>query len=214
MKKLIFILVAITLSQPAYSQTTTFLPKSSEFSKEFVRLVDSARAAEFGLQVTNTYNKVSRKWVNISHPFNTQIDSAASLACAYHNNYMFSLVKGLARIDLILTHTEKSKIDKYPYTGTDTLLYSFIDRCNYFCGAEFNTYGECIWGGYTEYKDCKNITSQGLARLAFIGFMKSKGHHEILMGREYTNIGINLMVDSASGKFWITLVTGEKIAKI
>ena len=214
MKKLIFILVAITLSQPAYSQTTTFLPKSGEFSKEFVRLIDSARAAEFGLQVTNTYNKVSRKWVNISHPFNTQIDSAASLACAYHNNYMFSLVKGLARIDLILTHTEKSKIDKYPYTGTDTLLYSFIDRCNYFCGTEFNTYGECIWGGYTFHKGFTNITSQGLAKVAFDAFMKSKGHHEILMGRVYTSIGINLMVDSASGKWWITLVTGEKIAKI
>jgi len=214
MKKLIFILVVITIGQSTYSQTTTFLPKSDEFSKEFVRLVDSARSAEFGLQVTNTYNTVSRKWGNISHPFNTQIDSAASLACAYHNNYMFSLVKGLARIDLILTHTEKSKIDKYQYSGTDTLLYSFIDRCNYFCGKKFITYGECIWGAYTEYKDCKNITSQGLARLAFIGFMKSKDHHEILMNRGYTNIGINLMVDSASGKFWITVVTGKKIAKI
>ena len=210
MKKLICILIIFTLSQISYSQNTTFLPKSNEFSKEFVRLIDSARAAEFGLQVTNTYNKVSRKWGNISHPFDTQIDSAASLACAYHNNYMFSLVKGLARIDLILTHTEKSKIDKYQYTGTDTLLYSMIERCNYFCGTKFITYGECIWGAYTEYKDCKNITSQGLARLFFSLCMKSKDHHEIVMNRGYTSIGINLMVDSASGKFWITLVTGKK----
>lgn len=190
MKRIALIIIVLIAQLQTFAQNLNFLPKPDEFSKEFIRLLDSTRAA--------TFNK----------SYSTRIDSCASLACNHHNRYLASLVKGKEKNPIVYGHTEEKVLLGYEYTGKDTILYDFINRCEYYCGKDFYALGECFWAGYTTYYEYKNMTSEQLARRSFNGFMKSKDHHDILITDRYTDVGINFMIDDESKRFYITVVVG------
>lgn len=193
------------------SQNNNFKPTNDEFAMEFLRLVDSARTAQHGARVRGKFDKSTKKWIKVITPFENTIDSAASLACAHNNRYFYNLVANQHMDPLIIGHANKAEIHGHKYTGTDTLLRTFDDRCKYYTDSSFFVYGECVWGGYTTHPKYKNLNSIELARYAFNVFMESKeGHREILMATAHTTLGINLMIDPEWKRFYITLVTGTR----
>lgn len=210
MKKIIAIAFFAIFSTTSFSQNLQFQPTSEEFSKEFLRLVDSARTAQHGSRVRGEYDMNLKKIVRVKTPFENTIDSAASLACAHNNRYFYNLVANQHMDPIIIGHTNEPETHGRTYTGSDTLLHSFVDRCKYYAGESFFVYGECVWGGYTTHSKYKNSTSLELARYAFNIFMTSKkGHREILMSDSHTTLGIDLMVDPELKRFYITVVTGS-----
>lgn len=191
MKRIALIIIVLIAQLQTFAQNLNFLPKPDEFSKEFIRLLDSTRAAEF------------------NQSYSTRKDSCASLACKHHNTYLYSLVEGKAKDPLVGGHTEEKILLGNEYTGKDTLLYDFINRCDYYCGkGNFYALGECFWAGYTTYPEYKKMTSEQLARRAFNGFMKSKPHREILITKNYTDVGIDFTIDPDLKRFYITVVVG------
>jgi hypothetical protein len=217
MKKIISISIFIIFSiNVSISQNLKFQPNNEEFSREFLRLVDSARTAEYGVRLVDHFDKSQKKWIVIKTPFENIIDSAASLACAHNNRHFYNFVAHQHMDPLIIGHINRPEIDGKAYTGSDTILRSFVDRCKYYTGESFFVYGECVWGGYTTYVKYKNLNSAELAKHAFDIFMKSKeGHREILLNTSHTALGIDLMIDPEFKRFYITVVTGNiKKAKI
>lgn len=210
MKKIIAIAFFAIFSSTAFSQNYDFKPTNEEFSKEFLRLVDSARTAQHGARVRGGFDKTLKKNVQVKTPFENTIDSAASLACAHNNRYFYNLVANQHMDPLIIGHANKPEIHGHKYTGTDTLLRTFDDRCKYYADSSFFVYGECVWGGYTTHPKYKKLNSIELARYAFNIFMESKeGHREILMATAHTTLGIDLMIDPEWKRFYITIVTGS-----
>jgi hypothetical protein len=210
MKKVIAIAFFAIFSTTSFSQNLQFQPTNEEFSKEFLRLVDSARTAEYGVRSVDHFDKSQKKWIVIKTPFENTIDSAASLACAHNNRYFYNLVANTHMDPLTIGHVNTPENNGFEYTGSDTLLRSFVNRCKYYAGESFFVYGECVWGGYTTHPKYKNLTSFELARYAFNIFMTSKeGHREILMSDSHTVLGIDLMIDPELKRFYITVVTGS-----
>lgn len=213
MKKVAILLIYLILSNVSFSQNREFKPLNAEFAKEFVRLIDSARTSIYSVRSEDAFIIESRSWVKIKTPFANTIDSLASLACFHNNRYFYSLVANQPLTPIIIGHENKSELYDILYSGSDTLLNSFVDRCNYYTDSLFTPYGECVWAGYTTSPKYKNLSSCELAREAFNIFMKSKeGHREILLYPLHTDIGINLMIDSEQKRFYITVVTGKKKA--
>lgn len=207
---IISFLIACISSQ---AQNPNFKPTNDEFSKEFVRLVDSARTSIYGVRTRDIFDRSTRKWIKLETPFNDGIDSAASLACLHNNKFFYNLVANQELDPIIIGHVNRNGIHGTSYTGTDTILYDWKARCSYYCGDSFYVYGECVWAGYTDHPKYKNMNSADLARAAFNIFMQSKeGHKEILMSDSHTDMGINLMIDPESKRFYITVVTGIKKA--
>lgn len=210
MKKIIAIAFFAIFSSTAFSQNYDFKPTNEEFSKEFLRLVDSARTSIYGVRTRDTFDKSSKKWIKVKTPFENTIDSAASLACAHNNRYYYNLVANQHMDPLIIGHVNAPETNGKKYSGTDTLLRTFVDRCNYYADSSFFVYGECVWGGYTTHPKYKKLNSIELARYAFNIFIESKeGHREILMATSHTTLGINLMIDPEWKRFYITVVTGS-----
>ena len=209
MKNLISIFLII-FSNVSFSQNYKFKPTNNEFSKEFLRLVDSARTAEHRARIQDKYDMSTKKWIKIKTPFNNTIDSAASLACAHNNRYFYNLVANQPSAPIIIGHTNTLEKQGYYYTGPDTLLSTFVDRCRYYTDSLFFAYGECAWGGYTTHPKYRNLNSIELARYAFTVFMESKeGHREILMSNMHTTLGIDFIIDPEWKRFYITVITGD-----
>lgn len=209
MKKIITLLL-IAFSSTIFSQNYEFKPKNEEFSKEFLRLVDSARTVQYGARIRGEYDNFSKKNVQVKTPFENTLDSSASLACAHNNRYFYNLVANQYMDPLIIGHINVPETSNKKYTGTDPLLRNFVDRCNYYAGDSFFVYGECVWGGYTTHPNYKNLNSLELARYAFNIFMESKeGHREILMASAHTKLGIDMMIDPERKRFYVTVVTGS-----
>lgn len=220
MKNLILIIL-ISISSIGFSQNLDFKPTNDEFCKEFIRLVDSTRTAMHGERKVTYLNpewssskyrksKKAIKWVTDSYEFNTQIDSNASKACEHHNKFLYYLVVGEDGSPIVNGHVESNIIAGYTYKGNDTILKNSHDRCDYYCGNTFETFGECVWGGYTDHSAYINMSSIELARRAYDEFMAStKGHREILINEVYTDCGINLYIDPEYKTFKITFVIGH-----
>ena len=219
--KLLAIILLFT-STLGFSQNLYFKPTNDEFSKEFIRLVDSTRASIHGKRKVTYINpewssskyrksKGAIQWMTNEYEFNTAIDSNVSKACEHHNKYMYYLVIGEDLNPKVNCHSEDSIACGYKYKGKDTLIGSFVDRCNYYCGVGvFNAIGEAVWGSSTAVPSLKNMTSIELARAAYDRFMNStKGHKDILINEAYTHCGINLYVDPEFKTFSITFVTGK-----
>ena len=224
MKRITIIL--LLTSTLGFSQNLEFKPTNDDFSTEFIRLVNSTRTSMYGTRTKTHMNpqwksakyRKSRKavkWITNSYEFNTQIDSNASSACEHHNRYMYYLVIGEDYNPIVIDHTENIVALGYKYKGSDTLLYDWKDRCDYYCGVDnFSTHGECIWGGHTDHSRFKDMTSTELARETYNRFMNSKkGHRDILINDGYTDCGIRLTIDPEFKCFRITFVTGTKKAK-
>jgi hypothetical protein len=213
MKKVAILLVLLVLAAKAFSQTREFKPINNEFAKEFARLVDSTRESLYTIRSEDLFNVESKSWVKVKTPFANNIDSLASLACFHNNRYFYKLVANQPLTPIIIGHENKIELHDMKYSGSDTLLNSFVDRCNYYTDSLFTPYGECVWAGYTTSPKYRNLSSCELAREAFNIFMKSKeGHREILLYPLHTDFGINLMIDSEQKRFYITVVTGKKKA--
>jgi len=214
-------IIFLLLSTLGFSQNLDFKPTNDEFCKEFIRLIDSTRTSMYGQQ-TFTYinpdwssskyrkSKGAVKWITQVSEFNTQIDSNASKACEHHNRFLYYLVIGEDDNPSVNGHVEDSIIAGYKYKGTDTLLNNSHDRCNYYCGDLFKSFGECVWGSNTKCDLIKDMNSIELARAAYNTFMAStKGHRDILINKVYTDCGINLYVDPEYKSFRITFVIGQ-----
>lgn len=214
----IILLFSVSLS---FGQNLNSRFNNEDFSKEFIRLVDSTRKSLYNKREVSYLNpkwkdkkyrnsKKAIKWISEYYEYNTNIDSNASSACEHHNKYMYNLVLNIDKDPIVIGHTEETNgMAGYTYNGTDTLLYSSIDRCKYY-GDVFKPYGECVWAGYTTYHKYKNMTSVELARATYNKFMESKiGHREILISPAYTDCGISLTIDPENKRFYVTYITGK-----
>lgn len=208
MKKLLVILVSV-LSITVFSQNNKFKPNKENVIKEFVKLLDSIRDKQ-----------------NKGNCLRIDIDSMGSLAAIHHNKYMMDLVPKNTS-DLVVEHFEKNVVTQkinhvdldtkkinyveekiFVYFGCDTLFQNFSDRYRYFSKDTFGAFGECCMGGYINFW-MDEYTDKDFANHILKSFKGSKEHWAILMSSDYYDIGIDLLVDHESERFWVTIGVGH-----
>lgn len=199
-------IIALLATVTLYSQPSTF--DHTEFSNEFVRLLDSIRQALNGDRFETEFSKEHRGFVDYPLPYETSIDSVANEACKHHNRFLHCIVKNTPN-QFVVGHLEDSVIlDEFIYTGNEPILPTFLDRVEYYSTEEhyFDAHGECIHGGFIP-ESWDNMNSKEIARYVFDKFMASKdGHREILINPGYTSIGISAIFEK--GRIYITVLTG------